>query len=174
MLAMEPYHNNSRDCKMTESSLNDNTPPISINVLAQYLKDLSFERALAPTSLPNRDLSPQIEVAINVQAHNVEKETFAVELQITAKAHHEKETLFHAELLYGGAFQLQNLPESQHAAFLFIEAPRLLFPFARQILASATRDGGFPPLYLEPIDFAQLYQARLAAANTDSPRPPLN
>ncbi|MEM7300049.1 MAG: protein-export chaperone SecB [Pseudomonadota bacterium] len=134
----------------------------SLNVLAQYIKDFSFENPNAPSSLRPRDNPPEINISINVNANPMSETDFEVELMIEAEAGEEADAMFKTELTYAGVFRLENLPqESLHPAVL-IECPRLLFPFARQVIADATRNGGFPPLMIDPIDFAQLFQQRMA------------
>lgn len=134
----------------------------SLNVLAQYIKDLSFENPKAPMSLRPREKAPEINVNINVNANPLSETDFEVELKLEATAKAEDEAVFAAELVYAGVFRLNNMPEEAKAPAVLIECPRLLFPFARQVLADATRQGGFPPLLLDPVDFAALYQQRAA------------
>lgn len=129
-----------------------------VGMIAQYVKDLSFENPNAPQSLQTvGQAQPRIEVNVNVGVRRVGDEAFEVELRIEATARHEAAKAFQVDLLYAGLFGIRNVPEEQMEPFLIVEAPRLLFPFARRIVADATRDGGFPPLLLEPIDFAALY-----------------
>jgi len=134
----------------------------SLNVLAQYVKDLSFESPGAPNSLRGRDNAPGINIGVNVSANPLSDKEFDVNLSLNAKAAAEKDVLFNVELVYGGVFRIENFPQEHMLPLLFIECPRLLFPFARQIIADATRNGGFPPLMLDPIDFAQMFQQKLA------------
>jgi preprotein translocase subunit SecB len=133
-----------------------------INVLAQYTKDLSFESPGAPMSLQNRNGNPGINVSVNVAANPMSETEFDVVLSLTAKAGDDKNTLFHVELVYGGVFRLAGFPQEHMLPLLFIECPRILFPFARQIIADCTRNGGFPPLLIDPIDFAAMFQQRVA------------
>jgi len=137
-------------------------PSLSIN--AQYVKDLSFENPNAPHSLTQAANRPQIEVNVDVQARGLASNTFEVDLHITATAKHGEATAFVVELVYAGLFTLRNVPADQLEAVCLIECPRLIFPFARRIVADATRDGGFPPLLLDPIDFFQLYRRNRQAA----------
>ncbi|PSH67548.1 protein-export chaperone SecB [Phyllobacterium sophorae] len=134
----------------------------SLNILAQYVKDLSFESPGAPLSLRPRDKAPGISINVNVNANPIAENDFDVVLTLSAKAGEGKEVLFNAELVYGGVFRLVGFPQEHLLPLLFIECPRLLFPFARQIIAEATRNGGFPPLMIDPIDFAQMFQQRMA------------
>ena len=129
-----------------------------VQVHAQYVKDLSFENPEAPQSLANQGAQPKIEVSVDVGARGLTTNQFEVELRITAHAEQNDIKAFVVEVLYAGVFTLHNVDESNLKPVCLIECPRLLFPFARRIVADATRDGGFPPLLLEPIDFAGLYQ----------------
>jgi preprotein translocase subunit SecB len=133
----------------------------SIRILGQYLKDLSFESPSAPMSLAPQQGQPDINISVNVNARNLGPTDFEVELHLDAKALAEEKTVFAAELIYAGTFRLENFPQQMLHPAVLIECPRLLFPFARQILAEATRNGGFPPLMLDPIDFASMYQRRM-------------
>jgi preprotein translocase subunit SecB len=136
----------------------------SMKILGQYLKDLSFENPHAPQSLGVQQGQPEINISVNVNAKNLAPTDYEVELHLDAKANHDGKTVFAAELLYAGIFRLENLPEEAIHPVILVECPRMIFPFARQILADATRNGGFPPLMLDPIDFASMYQKRLADA----------
>ena len=134
----------------------------SLNVLAQYIKDLSFESPSAPNSLRSRDKAPNIAINVNVNANPMTGTEYDVNLTLNAKATTDDGVLFNVELVYGGVFRVANFPKEHVLPVLFIECPRLLFPFARQIIADATRNGGFPPLMLDPIDFAQMFQQKIA------------
>ncbi len=135
----------------------------SLNVLGQYVKDFSFENPNAPASLAPQETQPQIAINVNVGAQPLSATEFDVELKLEARAAVGETVIFNVELLYGGLFRIQNVPEEHLHPFVMIECPRLLFPFARQILAEATRNGGFPPLLLDPIDFVALYQQNATA-----------
>lgn len=152
------------------ASNGDATPPAqpSIGALTQYTKDLSFENPMAPQSLAQQASNPKISIEVNVTAKPLAPDTFEVNLTIDAKAKgvdaEDKETVvFAIDLTYGGVFRIQNVPEASLHPMVMIECPRLLFPFARQIVADATRNGGYPPLMIDPIDFAALYRQRLEA-----------
>lgn len=134
----------------------------TLSVLAQYVKDFSFESPNAPNSLRNRDQAPGININVNVNANPLSDAEFDVNLTLSARAGSEKDVLFNVELVYGGVFRIAGFPQEHMLPLLFIECPRLLFPFARQIIADATRNGGFPPLMLDPIDFAQMFQQKIA------------
>lgn len=132
-----------------------------MKILGQYLKDFSFENPNAPGSLGPQQRQPDISISVNVNARNLGPNDFEVELQLDAKATNEGKVVFAADLLYAGIFRLENFPQNLLHAAVLIECPRMLFPFARQIMAEATRNGGFPPLMLDPIDFAGMYQQRM-------------
>jgi preprotein translocase subunit SecB len=150
------------DLGATEANGFDDQPLPQVSILVQYAKDLSFENPNAPMSLQAGG-QPKIEVNVAVNAKRAGDGVFEAELKITAKATAEDETTaFVVELVYAGLFGLSNVPEEALEPFLIIEAPRILFPFARRIIADATRDGGFPPLMLDPIDFGSLYMAQQA------------
>lgn len=136
----------------------------TLNVLAQYVKDLSFESPNSPKVLATAPPpgGPQINVQVNVNARQIEAQNFEVELSIEAKAMLGQDVMFVAEVLYAGIFRITGLADEELRAVVLIECPRLLFPFARQIIADATRNGGFPPLLIDPIDFVALYQRRLS------------
>ena len=133
----------------------------SMRILGQYLKDLSFENPNAPTSLAPQTKQPDINISVNVNARNLGPTDFEVELHLDAKASSDGKVIFAGEILYAGVFRMENFPENLLHPAVLIECPRMLFPFARQILADATRNGGFPPLMLDPIDFAGMYQKRM-------------
>lgn len=144
-----------------------------LNVLAQYVRDFSFENRNAPRSLMPQSDQPAINIQINVNARPLSETDYQVDLVIEGKAEHENLVLFSFELTYGGVFRVNNIAaESVHPVVL-IECPRLLFPFARQIIADAVRNGGFPPLLLEPVDFSALYRQRIAELQSAAPTPPL-
>ncbi len=143
----------------------------TLNILAQYVKDLSFENPGAPSSLRGRDKAPGININVNVNANPVSEKEFDVTLTLSAKASYEKDVLFNVELVYGGVFRVDGFPQEHMLPVLFIECPRLLFPFARQIVAEATRNGGFPPLLIDPIDFATMFQQRVAQEQAKGQQP---
>ncbi len=142
-----------------------------LRLLAQYAKDLSFENPNAPGSLSNSQTSPKIDITVDVQATPRSNTEFEVELKITANAKREEEVAFIVELSYSGLFLLSNIPAEQLQPVVLIECPRFLFPFARRVVADATRDGGFPPLMIDPIDFVALYQRQLAAKQGEQAQP---
>lgn len=141
---------------------NGNGAQPTLSVLVQYIKDLSFESPGAPQSLRGRDRAPSINISVNVAANPIGETEFDVVLTLSARADDDGKVVFEAELVYGGVFRVANFPKEHMLPILFIECPRILFPFARQIIADCTRNGGFPPLMIDPIDFAQMFQQRLA------------
>jgi preprotein translocase subunit SecB len=133
--------------------------PPSLVVVAQYLKDLSFENPRAPQAF--QDIAPpQIEVDVNVNARNIDRTIYEVELSVSARARRGSEMMFVVETTYAGAFEIRNVPTDQLEMIMLVECPRLLFPFLRQIVSDATRNGNYPPLLLEPIDFFAVYQQK--------------
>ncbi|MEH3118082.1 MAG: protein-export chaperone SecB [Methylorubrum populi] len=136
----------------------------AINALAQYAKDLSFENPNAPRSLQPQEGGPQINIQVNVNAQQIAEADFEVELTLEGDAKIANEVLFAFELKYAGIFRMRNIPQDQIHPAVMIECPRLLFPFARQIVAEAVRNGGFPPLYIDPIDFVGLYRQKMMEA----------
>jgi preprotein translocase subunit SecB len=142
----------------------DGPTSLPMNVLAQYVKDLSFENPNAPQSLMPNQSQPQVNIGVDVQVRLAGDEIYEVVLQLRCEAKQGEAMTFLVELAYAGLFQLPGLPQEHHRPVLMIEAPRMLFPFARAIVSEATRDGGFPPLMINPIDFADLYRRQMAAA----------
>ncbi|MEO1066850.1 MAG: protein-export chaperone SecB [Pseudomonadota bacterium] len=140
----------------------------SLNALAQYIKDFSFENPRAPASLQAQSESPNINIGVNVNANPLNDNDYEVMLKIEADAKTGEEVLFSAELLYAGVFRITGVPKENIHPIVLIECPRLLFPFARQILAEGTRNGGFPPLMIDPVDFAGLYRQRIAEAQAEA------
>jgi preprotein translocase subunit SecB len=142
--------------------------PASLNAMVQFTKDFSFENPNAPRTLGPQEKAPNISVSVNVNAKQLAETDFEVNIMLEGSAGEGADTLFKFELDYAGIFRLINIPQAQQHPVVMIECPRLLFPFARQIIAEAVRGGGYPPLYLDPIDFAALYQSRLAEAQQNT------
>jgi preprotein translocase subunit SecB len=145
-----------------------------IGVLAQYVKDLSFENPNAPRSMAPGAQQPSINIQVNVDAAPASGTDFEVTLRLEGKAESQGTLLFSFELVFAGMFRIQNVPAESMQPVVLIECPRLLFPFAREIIATAVRNGGFAPLLLDPIDFVGLYRQRLAATQPAPPSQPLN
>jgi len=138
------------------------TPP-KMNILAQYVRDLSFENILAQKGVDG-ELNPdmQVNVDIDVKKRTTDKQfDVIIKLRVDSKSKNTNNILFVLELDYGGVFQIENVPDDQLHPYLLIECPRMLFPFLRRIVSDVTRDGGFPPLNLENIDFLKLYRQEI-------------
>ena len=137
--------------------------PLKIKVLAQYIRDMSFENILAQKGI-NGDVKPEISVQVNLDAKKRPVENqfeVIIKAAISSKTKEKGEPMFLLELEYGGIFHIENLPEDQLHPYLMIECPRMIFPFLRRIVSDITRDGGFPPVNLEPIDFVALYRSEI-------------
>ncbi|WP_224824269.1 protein-export chaperone SecB [Cognatishimia sp. MH4019] len=139
-------------------------PQVKMQILAQFIRDLSFENILAQKGVSG-EVTPDVQVQVNLDAKKRPTEhqyEVVVKTQITSKAKDGGETLFIMELEYAGIFHIENVPDEQMHPFLLIECPRMLFPFLRRIVSDVSRDGGFPPLNLENIDFMALYRAEIS------------
>lgn len=150
---------------------NDHAAPArpSMALRAQYTKDVSFENPRAPQSLFSLDAAPAMEVSVNLGAQRLDQNVFELVIQVNARAVHDKTTVFLIDLAYGGVLEMQNVPEETLEQLVFVQGAFLLFPYARRVISDLTRDGGFPPLQLEPIDFLALYsqqRAKIQAAAT--------
>ena len=151
-------------------------PQVKSRVLAQYIRDMSFENILAQKGVAG-DAQPEIAVQVNLDARKRTTEhQFEVitKLNITSKSKESGDPLFVLELEYAGIFQIEGLPEEQMHPYLLIECPRITFPFLRRIVSDVTRDGGFPPLNLETIDFMALYRSELARRAEAQKNTPIN
>ena len=134
-----------------------------IRVLAQFIRDLSFENPRAPDSLHASQAQPQIDLGVEMSAKGRADGLFEVDLKISATAMREGEAVFQLELVYGGLFGLSGVAEDDLEPVLLIECPRFLFPFARRLITDLSTEGGFPPFLLDPLDFAAIYAARKAS-----------
>ena len=155
-----------------EGSAPANQAAPQLNVLAQYVKDLSFENPNAPRSLQQQQAQPQINIQINVNAKPLAESDYEVELKIEGRAEVPGLVLFSFDLLYAGVFRIVNVPQANLHAIVMIECPRLLFPFAREVIANSVRNGGFPPLLIDPVDFVALYRQKLAEQQPQPVPPP--
>jgi len=140
-----------------------------LNVVAQYIKDFSFENPNAPQSLSGGGEPPQIGIQINVAANPLSDTDIEVLLKLDGKAETAGKLMFRFELEFAGVFRIRNVPQESLNSIVLIECPRLLFPFAREIIATAVRNGGFPPLLLDPVDFVALYRQKLAQVQAEAP-----
>jgi preprotein translocase subunit SecB len=139
----------------------DDSQQAGIRILAQYIKDLSFESPHAPESLRMGTQAPQIDLNVELNAQSRDDGLYETDLKLSARAARDSETVFHVELVYSGLFQILGVAPQDLEPVLMIECPRFLFPYARRLISDLTTEGGFPPLRLEPIDFAGIYAARL-------------
>lgn len=160
-MAETPAGNGAQATSVPDATPGPEAP--QLNALAQYAKDISFENPNAPRSLQPQQQGPQITIQVNVNAKQLAETDFEVDLALEGSAKIGEETLFRFDLTYAGVFRVRNIPPDQVHPVIMIECPRLLFPFARQIVAEAVRNGGFPPLYIDPIDFVGLYRQRAEA-----------
>lgn len=154
------------------------TPPLNqgplvpqLNVLAQYIKDFSFENPNAPRSLTPTQ-QPTVNLQINVSAKPMAPNEFEVELKVEGKTEAGGVLMFSFDLAFAGLFRILNVPQESLNPLIMIECPRLLFPFAREVIASVVRAGGFPQFLIEPIDFVALYRQRMEQMQTPPPPPP--
>ena len=169
---------NTKKSKTTKANDNGNAQQSGGNekterrilVHAQYIKDLSFENPNAPQVLMEGSTQPDVEITVNVGAQQINENQYEVTLNLAAKASSEKTALFLVDLTYAGLVTPEGANTDEVNPLIMIEAPRLLFPFARAIISDATRDGGFMPLNIQPVDFVAVYQHNLAqqAANQTS------
>jgi preprotein translocase subunit SecB len=135
-----------------------------IRIMAQFIRDLSFENPRAPESLRMvAGQQPTIDMQVEMNARGRPDGLFEVDLKLGASSRRDNDVNFHVELLYGGLFELTGIPEEQLEVALLVECPRYLFPFARRVIADMTAEGGFPPFLIEPIDFAGVYEAQRRA-----------
>jgi preprotein translocase subunit SecB len=144
------------------------TPASRMMVIGQYVRDLSFENPGAPAT---QNIRPQIDLGVDLQARRLDAERFEVEIKLRVTATSEEKPVFLLELAYAGQFWIQNVPDEFLQQILLIDAPHLIFPFARRVVADTIRDGGMPPLMIEPIDFAALYRAKAENQQGATPAP---
>lgn len=138
---------------------------VKMHIIGQFVRDLSFENAVAQKGLQNSDVEPDTQVAVSLDARkrSVEHQFEVIaKFRVTSKNRKSDETLFLVELDYAGIFHIENVPDDQMHPFLLIECPRMLFPYIRRIISDVTRDGGFPPLNIDMVDFLALYRGELA------------
>ena len=135
-----------------------------VKIINQFIKDLSFENIAAQKGLTSKTLSPEIKVSVNLEAKKRPVENHydvIIKTNISSETKSSKEMLFMLEIYYGGIFQITNIPDDQLHPYLLIECPRILFPYLRRIISDITRDGGYPPINLDQIDFLSMYKAEL-------------
>lgn len=155
---MGSQNTNTLKADGTSEEQKDMLKSAPLTVLAQYIKDFSFENPHPLQSLKQTSQTPEMSLNLDIQANQGEEGAFEVILHLKAEAKNTSHTLFIAELEYGGTFKIGNVPQEAVHPILMIECPRLLFPYARLIIANITREAGFPTLALTPIDFVELYR----------------
>ena len=154
----------SQETAATEGAAGDQEAEAAqFGVLVQFIKDLSFESPNAPMSLQSPGENPRLEVNVNVQVLDHSDGIYEVDLMTEAKAQSDAGVIYNVELVYAGLFRIVNVPEEMLQPIMFVDCPTILFPFVRRVLSDVVRDGGFPPLMLDPIDFARLYAQNVAA-----------
>lgn len=155
---------------MTDTTAPEATPDgaeagqAGIRILAQFVRDFSFENPLAPDALRAGAAQPAIDMGVEMNARGRTDGLFEVDLKLSARAEREGQAVFHVEVVYGGLFHIVGIPEQDLEPVLLIECPRFLFPYARRLISDVTAEGGFPPFLIDPIDFAGVYAARKAQA----------
>ena len=158
--------------QMSNGAEQQQTSSLPMHVLAQYVKDFSFENPNAPQSLLPNQPQPQVNIGVDVQGQKVGDDIYELTLNLRCEARQGESVAFLVELAYGALFQFPGLPEEHHRPVLMIEGARMIFPFARAIVSSATREGGFPPLMINPIDFAELYHRQSGEQAEEQPQQP--
>ena len=167
-MAKKPKKNENTDPKPAEDAPNQPTGPM-LRVLAQYTRDASFENPNAPDSLRTGLEAPKIDINIEIGRQMLEDDAVEVTLILRASASRADQTVFIAELEYAGLFAFQGVGVEEIQPMILIECPRLLFPFARQIMADMTQNGGYPPIMLEPPDFAAMYREEMMRRAAEMP-----
>lgn len=154
---------------MTEAAPSPAADKPAIFLRAQYIKDLSFENPRAPASIFSLQQAPQMDVSVNLGAQRLDEKVFELSIHIATRAIADKTTVFLCDVVYAGVIEVQAIADDALESVIFIQGAQLLYPFARRVIADLTRDGGFPPLQLDPMDFAGMYlqqQAQKAPAAT--------
>jgi preprotein translocase subunit SecB len=149
----------------------DKPPPIQVKVLGQYIKDLSFENPNIGKLLKEPGDAPNLQLGIHVNAQSVGPDLYEVAIDFNAQASNQHGTIYELEIVYAGVFKIQNIPAPALEPFLLVNCPTILFPFLRRIVADISREGGFPPLLLDPFDFAALYVRRQQELASKKPAP---
>ncbi|NQE62250.1 protein-export chaperone SecB [Caulobacter sp. RHG1] len=152
------------DTTAPEATSAENAEQPGVRILAQFVRDFSFENPLAPDSLRAGAAQPQIDMGVEMNARGRPDGLFEVDLKLSARALRDDQAVFHVEVVYGGLFHIAGVPEAELEPVLLIECPRFLFPYARRLVSDVTAEGGFPPFLIDPIDFAGVYAARKAQA----------
>lgn len=152
------------DTTAPEATSEDNAAQSGIRILAQFVRDFSFENPLAPDSLRAGAAQPAIDMGVEMNARGRPDGLFEVDLKLSARALRDEQAVFHVEVVYGGLFHIEGVSEADLEPVLLIDCPRFLFPYARRLISDVTAEGGFPPFLIDPIDFAGVYAARKAQA----------
>ncbi|KGJ07748.1 protein-export chaperone SecB [Paracoccus versutus] len=156
---------NNSDAAAASEAQNAAQPAVRLQILTQYIRDLSFENAVAQKGLPSGEVQPEISVQVSLDARKRPTEhqyEVISKFRVQSANAADKSPLFLCELDYGGIFHVEGVPEDQLHPFLMIECPRMMFPFVRRIVSDMTRDGGFPPFNMDPVDFVALYRQEIA------------
>ncbi len=148
---------------------NGDTPAVQAQVVAQFIKDLSFENPNVEKLLSGPGENPNMKLEVNVNARRMNEDLYESAIDFTAHATNQTGTIYQLEVVYAGIFKVKNIPEEALEPFLLINCPALLFPYLRRLASDLTREGGFPPLLLDPIDFASLYMRRKQEGEAQSP-----
>lgn len=148
---------------------NGDTPAVQAQVVAQFIKDLSFENPNVEKLLSGPGENPNMKLEVNVNARRMKEDLYESAIDFTAHATNQTGTIYQLEVVYAGIFKIKNIPEEALEPFLLINCPALLFPYLRRLASDLTREGGFPPLLLDPIDFASLYMRRKQEGEAQSP-----
>jgi preprotein translocase subunit SecB len=148
---------------------NGDTPAVQAQVVAQFIKDLSFENPNVEKLLSGPGENPNMKLEVNVNARRMNEDLYESAIDFTAHATNQTGTIYQLEVVYAGIFKIKNIPEEALEPFLLINCPALLFPYLRRLASDLTREGGFPPLLLDPIDFASLYMRRKQEGEAQSP-----
>ncbi|MCA0356747.1 MAG: protein-export chaperone SecB [Proteobacteria bacterium] len=152
------------DTTAPEATQDGEAGQAGIRILAQFVRDFSFENPLAPDALRAGASQPAIDMGVEMNARGRADGLFEVDLKLSARAERDGQAVFHVEVVYGGLFHIAGIPEEDLEPVLLIECPRFLFPYARRLISDVTAEGGFPPFLIDPIDFAGVYAARKAQA----------
>ncbi len=152
----------AEDAAATPAAAADEPPQVRLMMHSQFLQDLSFENPNGAASFTKGELKPQVQLNLNVDSRKLGESTHEVALKVTGDATNDGERCFLVEIDYRGVFSLTGTDENLIHPILMVEGPRTLFPFVRRIVADAVRDGGFPPLMMEPVDFVAIYRQRMA------------
>jgi preprotein translocase subunit SecB len=152
----------------------DKTPQTQVRVLGQFIKDVSFENPNVHKLLGGQGDAPNLRLEVNVNGKEIAKNVYESAIEFKAEATNKAGVIYDLELIYAGLFQIEHMPTQAMEQFLLINCPALLFPFLRRIVADLTRDGGFPPLMLDPIDFAALYLRRQQQLTEQAKDPPIS